>query len=176
MYKIDRSNLKKEKKFHMTFFWVGLAFFILFNVAIIGPEIGLIKSDIESEGISISSLVIVWIFTGLFMKVGLDGAKKVDEKNKKYDYLEKNGVLVKGLTYTLQKTNMSVNDRPIMRIVADYELDSGSTIKLYGDGRFDRKSMDSDGLVDALIDPMNYENCFLDFNISEDLENFMRVN
>ena len=52
-------------------------------------------------------------------------------------------------------------------IVADCELENGSVIKLFGDGRFDRKFADEDGLVDAIIDPNNPQNCYLDFNIHD---------
>ena len=92
---------------------------------------------------------------------------QVEEKNKMYDYLEQHGKLVKGLKYQMQSTGKKINKRPIYMIVAEYELESGSVIKLFGDGRFDRKYADEDGLVDAIIDPDNPQNCYLDFNIPD---------
>ena len=36
----------------------------------------------------------------------------------------------------------------------------------YGDARYDRKTFDSDGMVDLLIDENNPENYFIDFEIN----------
>lgn len=37
---------------------------------------------------------------------------------------------------------------------------------MYGDARYDRKTFDSDGRVDLLIDENNPENYFIDFEIN----------
>ena len=165
MYKIDRKNLKKEKSFQMTFFYAGLFFFLIFTYVILGSMIGLVDGDFEGNPIFI--LIFVWLFTGFFMYSGIKGAKKVKEKNKMYDYLEVHGKLVKGLKYQMQPTGKRVNDRPIYMIVAKYKLESGSVVELHGDAEFDGKFADEDGLVDALIDPNNPENHYLDFNREE---------
>lgn len=164
MYKIDRSNLKKEKKFHMIFFYAGFFFFAICNAAIIANWMGI---ETGAEGNLGFAFIFVNIFTGLFMWIGINGAQKVDEKSKRYDILERRGSLVKGLPYHLVPTGASVNDRPIMAIAVDFQLESGSVVKLYGDGRFDRKHADADGLVDVLIDPNDPNNYFIDFEINE---------
>ena len=149
----------------MTFFYAGLFFFIIFNYIIFVTLFGDVGATIEGNPIII--IIFMWLFTGVFMYAGLSNAKKVKEKNKMYDYLELHGKLVKGLKYQMMPTGKSENNIPIYMIVADYELENGSVIKLFGDSRFDRKFVDEDGLVDAIIDPENPQNCYLDFNIPD---------
>ncbi|MBR4110258.1 MAG: hypothetical protein IKK43_01015 [Clostridia bacterium] len=164
MYIIDRTNLKKEKKFFMMFFWVGLLFSLLMNGLIIGEFLGL---EINSEGSPVFGLIVSNLVTGLFMWVGLSNAKKVKQKHVVYDNLEVNGKLIKDLPYKLVPTGSSVNGYEIMAITVEYQLDSGSIVTLRGDGRFDGKHMDADGKVDLLIDPSNPSNYYIDFEISE---------
>lgn len=165
MYKIDRSNLKIEKNFCRSFVLVGAFFLIVIAYATLGSILGF--DQIEGSGSPVLGLLLGIFVTGICIHTGLNGMKKVKEKNKMYDYLEVHGKLVKGLKYQMQPTGKRVNKRPIYMIVAEYELESGSVIKLFGDARFDRKFADEDGFVDAIIDPNNPENCYLDFNIEE---------
>lgn len=164
MYKIDRNNLKKEKSFHMTFFYAGFFFFAICNAAIIANWMGI---DTGAEGDLGFAFILCNILTGLFMWIGISGAQKVDEKNKRYDILERSGSLVKGLPYHMVSTGASINDCPVMAIAVDFQLESGSVVKLISDGRFDRKHADKDGLVDVLIDPNDPNNYFIDFEINE---------
>jgi len=173
MYKIDRKNLKKERNMYLLFFVIGLLFFVIFNLAILSTSLvftsffDFIASALMGVFVSSLPLLIVWLITGVCMYLGLKNLKRIKEKNKLYDRLEVNGELVKNLKYKMQDTGVRVNDIPIYRIVAEYDLGNGTKIPLYGDGRFDGKFADSDGLVDALIDPTNPENYYLDFNIDE---------
>ena len=165
MYKINRDNLKKEKKFFSIFFFVGLLFLMLFTLPLV--VMLCVFKKIDSVLALSFPFMFVWFIAGVSIKIGFDGMKKINEKNKIYDYLEVHGKLIKGLTYQMMPTGMSVNEKPIYKIVATYEKEDGAIIELEGDGRFDRKNSDEDGLVDLLIDTTNPENYYLDFNIEK---------
>ena len=86
MYKINRDNLKKEKNFYRLFFYMGLMFCIIFTLTMGGSIFNF--ADGMFTGGMLFPLIFIWLFTGLFMKIGLSGMKKVDEKNmvqRKYD-------------------------------------------------------------------------------------------
>ena len=91
---------------------------------------------------------------------------KISKRVKAVQELNKKGKLVKNLPYRLEDTGMTVNNVRIQRPVVDYTLPSGSIIKLLGDPRHDKKSADSDGMVDLVIDENNPDNYFIDFEIN----------
>lgn len=101
----------------------------------------------------------------LFMVVGSGIMLKVRKNIKKMQNLALNGQLIKNLQYTMEPTNISINEREIYAIAVDYTLPSGSIIHLVGDPRYDAKQADTDGLVDLLIDPSDPNIYYIDFNI-----------
>lgn len=80
--------------------------------------------------------------------------------------LNQTGKLVKNLPYRLEDTGTVINGVAIQRPVVEYVLPSGVNVTLRGDARYDRKTFDSDGMVDLLIDENNPENYFIDFEIN----------
>ena len=165
MYRIDRTNLKKERKFKLLFGIGGGCFIGIFVVMLVAHMLGLVegmRADNPMLGIVLTSL-----FSGVFFWVAFDGVKKYNEKMAKYDYLEQYGRLERGLKYRLNRTGTVVNGREILQIVVDYELPSGSVVRLFGDGRYDHQYADADGLVDLLIDPNDPNNYYIDFSIGE---------
>lgn len=126
-------------------------------------------SDCMTDYSKSSNNLFFLIFTllgGLAAGVGFNNVFKSRKRIKMIKYLNQNGMLVKNLPYYMEDTNVSINNHIIQRPVVDYRLPSGSTIKLYGDGRYDRKYRDEDGFVDLLIDPNNFNNYFIDFEIN----------
>ena len=81
-------------------------------------------------------------------------------------HLNQYGKLVKGIPYKLETTGMSVNDYPVLKPVVNYQLPNGQFVRLEGDPRHDFKESDSDGLVDMVIDEVNPEWYFIDFEIN----------
>jgi len=165
MYKIDRSNLKKERNFKIMFAAVGVLFFLIVAVIKVLDIMGQFSGKTSDD--PFVWLLFLLVVCGPCIWIGIDGVKKYKEKMVKYDYLEQHGKLVRGLKYSLQRSGAVVNGRPIMKIVVDYELDSGSIVQLSGDGIYDHRIGDSDGLVDLLIDPYEPTNYYLDFHIEE---------
>ena len=106
------------------------------------------------------------LFGGLFILIGIIIIINTNKRIKKVTSLNEVGKLVKGLPYRMERTGTEVNDRPILRPVVDYQLPDGSIVKLNGDGRFDHKTSDEDGLVDLVIDESDPTNYFIDFEIN----------
>ncbi len=111
-------------------------------------------------------LLLFMILPLIFIVVAVVNMRKISKRIKLINELNQRGKLVKNLPYRLEETGMIVNNVAILRPVVDYTLSSGSTITLYGDPRNDRKSSDSDGMVDLVIDESNPDNYFIDFEIN----------
>ena len=91
---------------------------------------------------------------------------KINKRVRIINELNQKGKLIKNLKYHLENSDITINNVKIQRPVVDYKLPSGSIITLYGDPRYDKKSFDSDGLVDLVIDESNPDNYFIDFEIN----------
>jgi len=170
MYKIDRENIRRERNFNLIFGFVGIFMLVIITIILIGigMEIQSMENSIEVIKIFAAVWLVFFVVCSVLIGIAIKGLRNYTRKMKKLDYLEENGRLVRGLKYSLHRSGAYVNNRPIWNIIADYELESGSIIKLYGDGRFDYKIIDEDGLVDALIDPLDPGNYYIDFNIREE--------
>ena len=94
---------------------------------------------------------------------------KINKRLKAVEELKQHGKLVKNLPYRMEATGTSVsstsnfgfmrvsNNSPLLRPVVDYTLSNGSTVTLYGDARYDRRTFDADGMVDLVIDENVYK-------------------
>ena len=100
-----------------------------------------------------------------FLIPGILLTSRVNKKIKKIKKLNETGTLVKGLPYTLENTNVSVNGQTLPRIKVEYTLPTGELTTLTSDAIFDTKKADS-STVDLLIDENDTENYFLDFEIN----------
>lgn len=111
-------------------------------------------------------LLIFYILPITFILIGIIFIKKINKRIKIINELNKNGRLIKNLPYRLENTNVSINGIPVQRPVIDFTLKTGSVITLRGDGRYDKKHFDHDGMVDLIIDENNPENYYIDFEIN----------
>ncbi len=102
----------------------------------------------------------------IFIIVGACMNHSISKRIKQIEALNQTGKLIKNLPYHLAESDISVNDRPLMKIAVNYRLPNGETVELSGDPRYDRKESDDDGKVDLVIDESNPKNYFLDFNIN----------
>ena len=110
-------------------------------------------------------LIVFMIIPIILLGVSIFQIRKINKKIKALKELNMRGKLIKGLTYRLVDSHISINDVPLKVLVVDYTLPNGNKIELKGDSRFDRKLRDEDGLVDLLIDESNPSNYFIDFEI-----------
>ena len=102
----------------------------------------------------------------VFILIGFFGLKSNKKRIKSIMDLNNKGKLVKNLPYRLERTGTVINNRPVLRPGVDYKLPNGSIVTLYGDGRYDFKESDEDGMVDIIIDEQNPSNYYIDFEIN----------
>ena len=115
---------------------------------------------------SISYFLLIGVGLGVvFGVIGGIGIYKNQKEVNKAKLLSTKGKLIKGIPYIMEPTSTVVNGRRIEKIAIDYNLPSGSIVHLTGNPRYDGKFVDSDGLVDLLIDPDDPTNYFIDFEI-----------
>ena len=112
-------------------------------------------------------MYLICLFPLIFVVVGFMQIRNVYKKVKRIKKLAKIGTLIQNLPYTMEPTNLSVNNGRLYAIGLDYTLPSGSVIHLTGDPRFDRREFDQDGYVDLLIDLNDISNYYIDFNITK---------
>ena len=79
--------------------------------------------------------------------------------------LAKTGLLIKRLPYELVPTGTIINGTPIYCIEIQYESKSGKTITLKSEPKYSNILGDEDGTADLLIDPDDFSNYYIDFEI-----------
>ncbi len=109
-------------------------------------------------------LILNIIPIGFFIP-GILLTSKANKKIKRLKKLNETGKLVKGLPYSLENTNVSINGQTLPRIKVEYRLKTGEITTLTSGPIFDTKHSDS-STVDLLIDENNPDNYFIDFEIN----------
>lgn len=160
MYDINLKNVRKGRSFFYSFFFAGMFFLVIIIYATF------FSNSNDSTSPDILSLSLFVIIPIICIYISTYNILKINKRIKLIKELNQKGKLIKGLKYHLEDTGMSVNDVHIKKPVVYYTLPNGVTLTLYGDPRHDRKEMDSDGLVDLVIDENNPENYFIDFEIN----------
>lgn len=102
----------------------------------------------------------------LFIIIGVYNMIKVHNKTVATKRLARKGILVKNIQYTLVESGIWVNDVPLMCISTIYTFPNGETKELKSEPIKDRLLDESDPYCDLLFDPDNYNNYFLDFEIT----------
>lgn len=161
MYDIDFKNLKKGIGFGAVFLGIGMLFLIIMLFLLFT----LIKEGVffEEDGLF---LILFFILPLTFCFIGFKHIQNIYKRIKIVKHLNEYGKLVKGIPYKLETTGMSVNNYPVLKPVVNYQLPNGQFVRLEGDPRHDFKERDSDGLVDMVIDEVNPEWYFIDFEIN----------
>ncbi len=133
------------------------------------------SSDKSVEG-NIILLVIILFFTGVivtFVKFLIQIFKTsndiIQTSNKKMDrvkYLAENGMLIKNLKYTIKPVNKNeTGPTATYKIQVIYEIEKGKTMCFESEPKYLTALARDDGTVDLLIDPNDYTNYFIDFEI-----------
>lgn len=118
--------------------------------------------DNSSTGI----IAIFLIIPVVFLIVGIVQIKKSISKSKIAKELAKSGVLVKNLPYNLVNSNISVNNVPLKCIYTTYKFPDGILREIKSEALKGHILSDADGMCDLLYDPNNYDNYFIDFEIT----------
>ena len=157
MYDIELKNIWKGIGFYAIFFFSGA----LFLLPILLPLINVIETEPDAE-----FTLMFLLLPGVFMIVGGLGIANVFKRVKQIKRLNQVGILYKNIPYDLVPTGMTVNGVDILKPIVKFKLPNGELVSLAGDARHDRITRDGDGYIDLVLDPENYDNYFLDYDIN----------
>lgn len=134
-----------------------------------------LTSDKSIEGYII--LLVFYIFIGGFLsafittifKIFKESKDIIQSSNKKMDrvkYLAENGMLIKNLKYTIKPVKKNeTGPMATYKIQVIYEIEKGKTMCFESEPKYLTALGRDDGTVDLLIDPNDYTNYFIDFEI-----------
>jgi hypothetical protein len=90
----------------------------------------------------------------------------VNKNIKKAKELSKNGILIKNLTYKIKPVDKRIKGpRTIYKIQVIYEVEKGVTKNFESEPKYLNALGRDDGTVDLLLDPNDYSNYYIDFDI-----------
>lgn len=171
-YHIKVDSYEKSVKMAKVVKWSGfglILFMILFDIPFIFGGIMSMDTD-ASFGASflIMSLGISSIF--YFIAIGMivfsvKMKKKALNNIERVKQLARTGVLIKNMEYKLQPTGTIINGVPIQCIEVQYESKSGAKIPLRSEPKYSGILGSEDGTADLLIDPKDFSNYYIDFEI-----------
>ena len=145
-YKINIDNYKKAIKNARIVILSGILFLIIFDI-ICFPFI--FFTTLIGIGI---------IYVGhIYKKNSIENIKRVEKLCKK-------GLLVKGLKYKLVNTGTMFMGKYYKCFMVNYKNSAGVEIPLYSETKFDVDKK-KNKTVDLLIDPDDYSNYFIDYEI-----------
>jgi len=102
----------------------------------------------------------------IFIVIGNKSQKKVRDDIKKVKELAKNGILVKGISYELISDGSSINGKPWHYLIkVTYQNANGVKIPLISDVTYNKANFNNKPTVDLLIDPNDYSNFYIDYEI-----------
>ena len=160
-YKINLENYKKEIKNLKTVILIlvvilSIDFLLSLPFAFVAffGDMGSI-AFLGGAGVTFFVFLIIIIFQ-------INGIKKLKEKMKAAEKLAKYGVLVKNIPYQVYKNGQSVSE--CLKLI--YKNSAGVEKPLFSEPKHDLKEkMKNDDTADLLIDPEDYSNYFIDFEI-----------
>lgn len=181
-YKINTSNFKFERKKHEPITTEGVVtiiYSVLFSIPFILVIIDLMKNP--SQNGDKSSIIIFGIFFGCVVVAllydAITGSIKNLKKSKeiinnskqnidRIERLAKTGILIKNLRYKVIPTkNINDEDEIVYKIQVVYEIKEGTKKCFQSEPKYLTALGRDDGTVDLLVDPNDYSNYFIDFEI-----------
>ena len=172
-YKVQLNNFKFQKKGFIIPIVVIL--YIIFIVFIFDPmfiSTGINMRDNDDKIFEIMFIIFGILALSVPIKIIYVIFKELNKENKninkdinKVKKLSKQGILIKNLPYELKLDKNIVSGKPIYRIKVLYEIEKGRTLSLLSEPKYITTLGREDGTVDLLIDPDDYSNYFIDFEI-----------
>ena len=173
-YKVNLKNFKYERKEHRPITIVGI-WVLLFGICFcsIFAVVGLTTSDEDFPlfGYVFVAFAVFAFVEILKMVLEFFGKSKeiISSSNKdinKVKYLAKHGMLIKNLKYQLKPVKgMIQGDKTVYKIQVIYEIEKGKTKCFESEPKYLTALGRDDGTVDLLVDPNDYSNYFVDFEI-----------
>ena len=173
-YKVKVTNYKFQKKgLIIPIIIIGyiVVFFLIFDSIFISTGVNLTGNNGEVV------FGLIFILFGIFAlitpiriiyTIGKETRKENRGINKNIDKVKKlsqHGILIKNLPYELVMDKKSRYTKPIYKIKVLYEIEKGRTLSLESEPKYLTTLGREDGTVDLLIDPDDYNNYFIDFEI-----------
>ena len=173
-YKVNLKNFKYERKGHrpatIVGLWVlgfGLVFCSIF------AYVGFTAAEESTPwfGYIFVGFAVIALISILKMAFTFLGASKkiIQESNRdinKVKYLSQHGMLIKNLKYQIKPVKRTIQgDKTVYRIQVIYEIEKGKTKCFESEPKYLTALGRDDGTVDLLIDPNDYSNYFVDFEI-----------
>ena len=170
-YKVNIEYYNKEKKTNnipKIFGIIFIVFVSIFLFTFFYAGISLVKEN-EYFGIIFVIVSIIFLIASIkhvwyFFKLSRDANKDVDNRISKINKLTTKGILIKNLPYKVENAkNMNgiIGNDYCIKVV--FEIEKGRTLSLKSEPK--KKFGRADGTVDVLIDPDDYNNYFIDFEI-----------
>lgn len=156
-YHLNKQHFIKEKKNNNIFLFLGIGF-ILFGLISCLPFL------IFSIFAYLAGVVVTSFVGFLLIIVSNPKRKRLKNQIKKLDKLSKKGILVKKLPYEIVNTGTMVFGKYYKCIRVDYKNSQGISIPLFSETKYDIENHDIES-VDLLIDPDDYSNYFIDYEI-----------
>ena len=172
-YKVNLTNLKHERKGHRPGTIIGLwviLFGIVFCTGFVLTGISIVKDGLVTGYIFIGFAIFAFI---AILKVALEffgvAGKIIKGSNKninKVKQLAKNGILIKNLKYKVVPVKGAIQgDKTTYKVQVIYEIEKGKTKCFESEPKYLTALGRDDGTVDLLVDPNDYSNYFVDFEI-----------
>ena len=170
-YNIEIDSYEKSKKLTNIFKWVGLIIVIImpiFDLPFIISGISLLDED-YSFGIQfilvplVISLIFIIIGIG-FIVVAFKVKKNTNREIERVKKLAQTGILIKNLSYELVPSGTIINGVPVYCIKVLYD-NNGTEVPFVSNPKYSGKLGDIDGTADLLVDPNDFSNYYIDFEI-----------
>jgi hypothetical protein len=164
-YKIERSQFSLPK-------WIMIIVLIMTILFILGFFICGIIFWNKDKVISIAfiSMSIFFIFSEtkqyrLFIKKVKTGEKSINDNMKKIATLKNKGWLIKNVPYEVKEIQSKSSVSKVYYLHVIYEIEKGHTLSLKSEPKHLGALGRENGTVDVLIDPDDYSNYYIDFEI-----------
>ncbi len=170
-YKVNIENYKIEKKPGKIILLIGI--FILFYILGFSSTFIFFSSDEELDIFNIVFVLFGLIFLIVGFKTFYDFYKEskkitnpVNRNIKKAKELSKNGILIKNLNYKIKPVDKRIKGPlTVYKIQVLYEVEKGKTKCFESEPKYLTALGRDDVIVDLLLDPNDYNNYFIDFEI-----------
>lgn len=163
-YKVELNSYNYELKNGKIFKYIG---YVLIAIVVF---LLIFFFDFRADkGIFLMVLTMLFFFLGLaifFVKEGKSQEEKSSEAKKKVEKLSKSGMLIKNLDYEIINMGTDINiTRPTYQIKVLYKNQTGVKVPFISNVKFDRVPTGVSGTADLLVDPSDYSNYYVDFEI-----------
>ena len=172
-YKINIVNYKYKNNFFIIPIFVII--YTVFSFVIFGTIYLSISNSLEDSETIFKIIPVIFIslaflaFFKLIYTISKEVKKeknKINDNIKRVEKLKEHGILIKNLPYELKEVKENNNyGKIIYKIKVIFEIEKGKTLSLESEPKYLTALGRENGTVDVLIDPDDYDNYFIDFEI-----------